>query len=344
MHCSVFLCALALLLPLAVRAAPAAFVVVHSDPAANRALTELIRGASSDTVWVYAEMQRWRPEHAEAMWRFDSCGRTEGRWPMCGSGVLQNFRDPFDARSASDVRRRAKLAAEKKHRHHRRERVEDLSPGPTPLFAGFGMDLNVANHHRSAVMQALLKHEAIVIVLKSAASATRAVLRAAIYGAVNPHTKGTPGREAGVARSLFGHEHPALLYHDEPLLCRDGKPDTVVRLLRKHQEEQGRLAGLAAAFRAQGLAVHEVDVESGLVTKLATLGGDPALPAANSTVPMSHDIPMDVVDRSCVDLLNRARLRLAIWESDDSPGLIADIDRVLADVERWRASKGEKPK
>jgi hypothetical protein len=363
---------------------PTPFLIVHADPTANRALTAVLQ--QTPGVWAYAEMQRWRPAHAQAMWDFTPCARTQGRWPMCGSDAVEEPRDPFDESSRVEHRRRIKAKLAEKHRHHRRDRVEDLSLGAPPRGVGFGLDMNVVDYHFSEVMEALLKqpHPPQVFVLQSPGSISRTTLRNAAYTTGNPHSKETPGREVGVARSLYDWQEPRLntsstphasrrlrhlLYHNAPLVCSEGKTSALIRLFHKHRKEQARLETVAQALEQdhnnQLIVVHRIDIDKELLAdpwqvvlrmhNAMTRSESPAAPnaleenselpqVARDTIMRSLALPMDMLDGDCVDILNSARLRFAIWESDESTAMIADIDQLLSDVEQWRRRRPKEEK
>lgn len=273
-------------------APPVPFVVVHADPVINRLFTEMLQNTS--VLWAYDEMLRWRPSHAEAMWNFESCGRTQGRWPTCGSSAFRGYADPFDRRSIMEERRRAKVELSKHHQHHRRERVEDLSVDPVPEAVGFSLDLNVMNYHYTDIEQALVKHRVTVVVLNSPFAITETLMRSAIYGSLNVHSRTTPGAIAGVGRSAYGwpaqqlqsafpapdhrdgdrheavlrsarNDNNQMLHGEQPLVCMDGEPEAFLRILRKVKLEQERLEELADVLREHGSSVYRIDVDRELM-------------------------------------------------------------------------------
>lgn len=379
------------------------FVVVHADPLMAQTLVNLVDAhdymahEGAGPVWLYEEMYRWSPRHAEALWNF-TCGRTRGRWPACGSAV-HGGPDPYDRMTVDRRDQALEAAAAVPHT------PTTLPASARPLAAGFPVDLNflypasdlegvvkgrpaskgleVHPDHEPLnveLLETLLKRKARVVILASK-SLTRRLLREAVHGSVPLRGgRGVRGRRSGVSRALYGPAGyvnglaPGAPHRDHRhihQLCgaRDA-PTRIVAMLRHYSDERKALLALGdRLIRRYGLVVNILDEDElledprggGVYSFYAyALGdGEPsevgrhpfdgggvdakrhnhwAVPRALRARLEKYVRVSPAVLEDCADALERTRIRLAVDEAEDGPFLMADLDYVLAQIERHRAS------
>lgn len=334
------------------------FLVVHTDATWTDALTILIDNQANDTtssIWLYGDMPRWNSRHADHLWSF-ACGRTEGKWPMCGKEGYGP--DPFDPVSVRDYE--AKVEAlhgyNQDHKHMRRrghvsphKRGEAQRKQPTSV--GFAMDLNLLQGTNSKHAHAnILQHDVKVVVLESQ-SLTRCTLRDAAFGNLSPLTASVPGRKTGVARAQFAPDaHSAttdaslLAKKRHMLICNEARdPGVMLHALRRHESNRIGMQQLKERLAVEKVAVLSIAIEDLLREPAKTLGRIVAFVAPSTvtgeTVKVSSTLMkifrgLDVNDailEDCADALHRARVQLAV-QDDTGKDLIADLDAVLDDV------------
>lgn len=391
------------------------FIVVHADPLMAQALVDLVDAhdymahEGAGPVWLYEELYRWHPRHAEALWNF-TCGRTRGRWPACGSAV-HGGPDPYDRLSVGEhergVRRAMHHAAPRLHHGH--AAAGDIAAPPRPLAVGFPVDLNLLHPAAEvegaargrpaskglgvhpahepvdvALLEALLKRKARVVILASK-SLTRRLLREASHGATPLRGgSGVPGRRSGVARALFGPAGyvngvapgaPRRADRHRHQLCGVPRaPELVADMLRHYSRERRALLALGdRLIQRYGLAVHILDADElledprggGLYSFYSYVlgaaepseierhpfdgGGVDEKRHNHWAVPGALRARLDkyvrvrpAVLEDCADALERARVHVAVEEADDSHFLMADLDYVLAQIERRRQAASAK--
>ena len=337
------------------------FLVVHTDATWTEALTILIDNEADDTtssIWLYGDMPRWNSRHADHLWSF-ACGRTEGKWPMCGKEGYGP--DPFDPVSVRDYE--AKVAAlhgyKQDHKHMRRRRSESNEPRrgtKAPVSVGFAMDLNLLQGANSKHAHgAILQHDVRVVVLESN-SLTRCALRDAAFGNVCPLTASVPGRKTGVARAQFAPDaHSAttdaslLAKKRHMLICNEARdPSIMLHALRRHESNRLGMQQLKERLAKEKVAVLSIAIEDLLSEPAKTLGRimafvNPmtvsAAASSNNAVKVSPELMeifrgLDVNDailEDCADALHRARVQLAV-QDDTGNDLITDLDAVLDEV------------
>lgn len=339
------------------------FAVLHADSTGVDALNVLLdaQTASSD-VWLYGDIPRWSPTHVEHLWSF-ACGRTQGRWPMCGKEGLGA--DPFDPVSVRDHERLTKLlhgfGSDENHKHEaspRRRRRQQKRGGKmqqpaVPRAVGFGLDLNVLLGDQRT-RPALTEAEARLVVIVPG-SLSRAALRDAAHGTLSPLTALLPGRAVGVARSQYAPDAPfqSKGRHLNLLCGTEIDPQNLVTALRRQESERDALRAAAEDLRGAGLAVLELDLDEILdrpgeaLSKLYgfLLGEDYGVgkgDAAEETVAepvrgllAQLAVTPDILD-DCAEALESTRVRLAVDDGQDAKALIADLDGTLSEIKRLR--------
>ena len=338
------------------------FLVVHTDATWTEALTILIDNQADDTtssIWLYGDMPRWNNRHADHLWSF-ACGRTEGKWPMCGKEGYGP--DPFDPVSVRDYE--AKVAAlhgyKQDHKHmRRRDHVSPQKRGEAqrkqPTSVGFAMDLNLLQGANSKHAHAgILQHDVKVVVLESK-SLTRCALRDAAFGNVSPLTASVPGRKTGVARAQFAPDaHSAttdaslLAKKRHMLICNEARdPSIMLHALRRHESNRIGMHQLKERLAQEKVAVLSIAIEDLLSEPAKTLGRIMAFvtPGTSSGVAGGKPIKVspelmeifrgldvnDAILEDCADAMHRARVQMAV-QDDTGKDLITDLDAVLEDV------------
>ncbi len=338
------------------------FLVVHTDATWTEALTILIDNEADDTtssIWLYGDMPRWNTRHADHLWSF-ACGRTEGKWPMCGKEGYGP--DPFDPVSVRDYE--AKISAlhgyKQDHKHMRRRRAESNKPrrgAIAPVSVGFAMDLNLLQGANSKHAHgAILQHDVKVVVLESK-SLTRCTLRDAAFGNVSPLTASVPGRKTGVARAQFAPDaHSAttdaslLAKKRHMLICNEARdPSIMLHALHRHESNRLGMQQLKERLTKEKVSVLSVAIEDLLAEPAKTLASIMAFvtPVTTTTtnsnkhrvVNVSPELITifrglevnDVILEDCADAMHRARVQLAVQDDTDKD-LIIDLDAVLENV------------
>ena len=335
------------------------FLVVHTDSTWTEALTILIDNEADDTtnsIWLYGDMPRWNSRHADHLWSF-ACGRTEGKWPMCGKEGYGP--DPFDPVSVRDYE--AKVAAlhgyKQDHKHMRRRQRVDANKAARrnkdPASVGFAMDLNLLQGANSKHAHAgILQHDVKVVLLESK-SLTRCALRDAAFGNVSPLTASVPGRKTGVARAQFAPDAQSgttdaslLAKKRHMLICNEARDPTIMlHALRRHESNRLGMQQLKKRLAQEKVAVLSIAIEDLLSEPAQTLARIMAfvtpvgVRATIKTVKVSPKLTeifrgLDVNDgilEDCADALHRARVQLAV-QDDTGNDLITDLDAVLDEV------------
>lgn len=253
------------------------FVVVHDDPLHLQSLRLLLEFASDlgveetarDEIPLYGDLPRWNKEHAERHWNF-KCGWPDSAADRHDRGLTSCLKTPIAHRTSAP-------------------RVNDFP------VVGFGLDLNLLQYKTGTHKKQEKEEEeqktqlgvdpqfvrdfpmtsvrVIAMVPADPGHLVWSTLTQVHHGSSMSITTHTPGREMGIARSLYAKtmaedgDLGAFIRdrHLHTICSPHTAPETLIRLLQRQEQNHRRLTEAVARLRELGAKVLEIDPQFHLV-------------------------------------------------------------------------------
>jgi hypothetical protein len=185
-------------------------------------------------VWLYDDMPRWKPKHAEKLWAF-GCGETQGSVSDCHIHEYHQRQ--------REEKQKAREEAEGRRHKQQRQRKRPVRLG-RPMVVGLGLDLNLMSDEADLQRLIAMADTRIPVIALVPSNVLMSTLRDGYKSPLSPMTTTIPGRQVGVARSSYVETQDirSTLTHDlhdhhRHLLCpENGDPKQLYRVLQQRHD------------------------------------------------------------------------------------------------------------